>query len=407
MDTPKKIFFLIIFIVFAGSLFLNLPTTQANEKLPIYFFWGDGCPHCHDEQIFLEKIKKDYPEIEILDFEVWNNKKNQKFFLKMGNDLTGRPFRGVPATVIGDEYVVGYGSDDITGAQIKHLLNIYLINSCQDKTHNHSEFPEEEEQCDETPTSTFEQIVNYPLFGKINLKSLSLPALTAVLGTLDGFNPCSMWALLMLITLLINTGSRKKMWVVGATFILVSALSYFVFLTAWMNVFMLIGYLKITRIIIGILAITVSIYFLRDFWKKRKQSDVVCEVGSDRHKEKIVARLQNVLQYDKLIPIIIGVAFIAFSVNLIELFCSAGLPTIFTGILAQNELPKTSYYLYLLGYDFFYMLDDIVILLIAGFTFQAFQGSAKFTKYSHLIGGILILVLGLIMLINPNLLMMG
>ena len=197
------------------------------------------------------------------------------------------------------------------------------------------------------------------------------------------------------------------MWIVGTTFILISAFSYFIFLAAWMNAFALIGYLKVTRVIVGVLAMAVGIYFLRDFWKKRKQNELVCEVGSNQHKEKIVMRLQKVLQYDKILPIIIGVAFIAFSVNLIELFCSAGLPTIFTGILTQNELPKATYYLYLLGYDFFYMLDDIVVLLIAGFTFQAFQGSVKFTKYSHLIGGILILILGLIMLINPNLLMMG
>jgi len=406
----KKILLFAIILTLAVGLFLQLNSAAAEtNKLPAYFFWGDGCPHCHDESLFLEKIKKDYAAIEIIDFEVWNNKENQALFLEKGRELTGSPFRGVPVIVIGDEYIVGYASDDTTGAQIKHLLNIYVAKNYQnpEPIHAITTTTQAQKKFQEIPTSTLEETIDYPLFGKINLRALSLPLLTAVVGTLDGFNPCSMWALLILITILINTGSRKKMWVVGITFILVSALSYFVFLATWLNAFMLVGYLKITRVIIGFMAMAVGVYFLLDFWKKRGQKEVVCEVGSSARKEKIISRLQKILQYDKLLPTIAGVIFIAFSVNLIELFCSAGLPTIYTGILTQNELSMISYYIYILGYDFFYMLDDVAVLLIAGFTFQTFRGSVKFTKYSHLIGGILILVLGLIMLINPNLLMTG
>ena len=161
----------------------------------------------------------------------------------------------------------------------------------------------------------------------------------------------------------------------------------------------------IVRIIIGVLAVGVGVYFVRDYIKKRKQDALVCEVTSSETKNKIVNRLQNVLQKKSIWAVILGVVVIAFSVNLIELMCSAGIPAIYTQILSQSNLPPAGYYLYLLAYDFFYMLDHIIVLLIAGLTWQLLVSTGKYIKYSHLIGGILLLILGAIMLINPSWLM--
>jgi thiol-disulfide isomerase/thioredoxin len=361
----------------------------AGEILPVYFFWGDGCPHCEDEKEFILKIKDDYPEIEWLSFETWNNEGNYKLMLQMTREKTGQASGVVPTIIIGDEVIYGFDEAETTGVKIKGLLDVYRLGI-------------EVKEADKLEP---EEIVRYPLIGKINLKTLSLPLLTVVLGTLDGFNPCSMWALVVLITLLINTGSRKKMWIVGGTFIVASAISYFIFLTAWLNAFLVIGYLMFVRVTIGILALGVGIYFIYDYIKKRKQDALVCEVTTSETKNKIINRLQNVLQKKSVLAMIMGVVVIAFGVNLIELMCSAGIPAIYTQILSQNELSGAGYYLYLLAYDFFYMLDDIVVLLIAGFTWQLLASTGKYTKYSHLIGGVLLLILGAIMLINPNLLM--
>lgn len=413
MKLRNKLSVIIIILAILATAFLNIAKAQSiNNKATVYFFWGDGCPHCKAEKVFLEKIKPDYPELAFQYLEVYDNEENQLFFINLGRELTGQPFRGVPVIVAGTEYVVGFGDESTTGGQIKHLLNIYQAQNCLDDSHNHQidgdgQRPTTADTQCETPTSTLEQIINYPLIGQINLKTLSLPLLTAVLGTLDGFNPCSMWALIMLITLLINTGSRKKMWIVGWTFIAVSSFSYFLFLLAWLNAFLLIGYLAITRIVIGCLAIGAGGYFLRSYWRDRKKDTITCEVSSSETKNKIVARIEKVLGYEKMTAIIIGVVFIAFSVNLIELLCSAGLPTVYTKILTMSGLPAYVYYLYILGYVFFYMLDDIVVLFIAGFTFRTFVGNPKYTKYSHLFGGILILILGLIMIFNPDLLATG
>ncbi len=364
------------------------------QKLPVYLFWGDGCPHCHAEKIFLNKIKADYPQIEFKEYEVYKNRDNLKLFKQFAEEK-GINVKGVPMTFIGDNVITGFDNEDNIGQQIRRALDIYLI---KNKLKKQSYTPTDSQQV------AINKKLHHPLLGKLNLNKLSIPVLTAVLGTLDGFNPCSMWALVVLITLLINTGSRKKMWLVGWIFILASSLSYFLFLAAWLNTFLIIGYLKLVRWAIGSLAIGVGIYFLYDAYKKRKQKQLTCEVTNEETKNKIIQRLEKTLAKKSLWGVIVGVIAIAFSVNLIELMCSAGIPAIYTQILSQNHLPRLSYYLYLVGYDFFYMLDDMIVLIIAGLTWKLLVGTEKYTKYSHIIGGILILILGIIMIINPGLL---
>lgn len=364
-----------------------------NRKLPLYLFWGDGCAHCEDEKQFLEKIKVDYPQIEILSFEVWHNKKNYQTLLEVSRRISGHQSSSVPFTVIGNEYMLGYKDDATSGAEIRQLLDLYIAQSSNSQP---NEMPMQ-------PKAT----IKYPLLGILNLKTLSLPILTAALGTLDGFNPCSMWALVVLITLLINSGSKKKMWLVGWVFILTSAFSYFIYMTAWFALFSSLGAIRAVQTAISILAITLGAYFLYDWFKKRKQSALVCAVAPDKTKATIIRRLKNALTKNSVWLMIAGVILVTWSVNAIEFMCSAGIPTIYTGILAQNNLPTAGYYAYLGLYDFFYMLDDMVVLLIAAFTWKIFTASGKYTQYSRLLGGILILILGIIMLVSPRILMFG
>lgn len=87
-----------------------------------------------------------------------------------------------------------------------------------------------------------ERIVNLPLFGKIDTTQISLPIFTIIIGLLDGFNPCAMWVLMFLLALLVYTRSRKKMFIVGGTFILVSGIVYYIFMAAWLNLFLFIDF---------------------------------------------------------------------------------------------------------------------------------------------------------------------
>jgi hypothetical protein len=235
---------------------------------------------------------------------------------------------------------------------------------------------------------------------------MSLPILTVVLGALDGFNPCAMWILLFLIALLINARSRKRIWLVAGTFILVSGIIYFLILSAWLNLFLAISYVYLTRILIGALAIGVGLWQIKTF---ATYHPGVCKALGLR------ARLENGLraQAEKIVAspltwvMMAGVVFLAVGVNLIEFFCSAGLPTIFTRILTLSGLGTFGYYFYLLLYTFVFMLDDLVVFILALITLNKIGFNEKYNYWTTLVGGLLILALGILLIFKPAFLMFG
>jgi hypothetical protein len=203
-----------------------------------------------------------------------------------------------------------------------------------------------------------------------------------ILGTLDGFNPCAMWILIFLISMLIGMQDRRKMWIIGFAFIFVSALSYFLFITAWLQVMLFIGFIAGIRAAIGFFALAGGGWNVYTYWKTR---DSGCEVVSPKKRKKISQQIKDIIHEKNMIIALVGVGVLAFSVNLIELLCSAGLPVIFTQMLALNDLNTVQHYLYILLYIFFFMLDDLLVFIISMVTLEAFGITTKYTKYSHLV----------------------
>ncbi len=369
-----------ILFIFLLAGFLITPVfvlAQDKESLPkIILFHGEECPHCIAERAFLNDLKKEFPDLEIEEYEVWHNEANQKIYENKAKELGIKEFL-VPLTIVGDKYLFGFDKAENSGEKIKEMLGL---------------------------NTGSEETVDHPFFGKIEISKLSLPVLSIVLGTLDGFNPCSMWSLIVLLTLVIASGSRRKVLLVGGVFILVSAFSYFIFMTAWFNAFVLIGFRQITTIIIGITAVIVGLISIRKFYTYIPNT---CEVSTSEHQKKITERIKNVLKKQSIPLLVLGVAGIAFSVNLIEMFCSLGIPVVYTKALSLYNLASWKYYAYILLYDFFYMLDDIIIVAIAGFTMKFLQFNTNYSRYSRLVAGLLMLVLGLILLVKPEILFFG
>jgi hypothetical protein len=228
------------------------------------------------------------------------------------------------------------------------------------------------------------------------------------LAALDGFNPCAMWILLFLIALLINAGSRKRIWLVGGTFILVSGIVYFLLLAAWLNLFLVISYVNFTRMAIGILALGFGTWQIKNFLKLKPG---VCPVGERGIGAKIGNQLKDRAQKLVFSPLTLGIVFsvmiLAIGINLVEFFCSAGLPATFTRILALNPLSTLSYYFYLFLYTFIFMLDDLLVFSLALITLRKIGFTDKYHRWSTLIGGVLIFSLGILLIFKPQFLMFG
>lgn len=420
----KKILkFLIVF-----AILLLLPVSaKADEKvINIHLFYGNGCPHCAAEEEFLSDYLKDRTDVKLYKYEIWYDSHNQELLSKVQKEMGTTNKNGVPFTVIGKKTIVGY-ADGVTDEQIKDAINYYLNNDYRDyageitgkvkkadvkedttKDESKTEDKKENkmEKADDTKDSDqTDENVTVPVLGKINAKKVSLPILAVVLGFVDGFNPCAMWILIFLITMLFNMKDRKKMWILGLTFILTSGIVYLMFMLAWLNLATFISKIAFIRLLIAVIALVVGLINVYKYIDSLKKKDEGCDVVDKKDRKKIMEKIISITHEKKFIIALLGIMVLAASVNIIELMCSIGIPLLFTQILAMNNLSTFSYMIYMFIYIFFFLIDDIVIFVISMVTLKVTGLSTKYTKYSHLVGGIIMLIIGLLLIIKPELLM--
>lgn len=382
----KKFIILILFLLFF-SFDVNA------KEIDIHLFYQDGCPHCQNEKEYLNNLSKEKEYININTYEI-GIEENNKLLYGIQN-LLDKPSNYIPYTVIGEYALVGFVPEDID-----HIISIYEDEEYVDVVSKYIEDPNYKTEDKEIKEE--KETFNLPILGEINAKESSLLLTAIVIGFVDGFNPCAMWVLLFLITMLIGMKDRKKMWILGSTFIFVSAFIYMVFMLAWLNIAMFATKISFIRLIIGLFALVFGLYNISKFVKKPESG---CEVVDDNKRKTIIDRIKNITSNKKLIVSLLGVSLLAVSVNLIELLCSAGLPFTFTNILALNDLSGVNYFIYILVYIFFFMLDDFIIFAIAMISFKVTGVSTKYSRYSSLIGGIIMLLIGLLMIYKPELLM--
>ena len=226
------------------------PTSAADKPVTVYLFWTIGCPHCLHEKEFLAALERRDQAIKVVALEVSASRENLELFQKVGK-LLQADISGVPFTVIGNQYVIGWQDEATTGRAIETAIGEARSRGAPDLVAGLLAAP--------GPTlpggadkPAVPETLTLPVFGQVNLKYLSLGAITVIIGALDGFNPCAMWVLIFLINLLLGMEDRRKMWVLGSAFIIASGAVYFLFMTAWLNILVFLGFIFWIRIIIGL-----------------------------------------------------------------------------------------------------------------------------------------------------------
>ncbi len=393
----KRVFLYLLAVGCAFLFFLGPTQVRADKPVTLYFFWSKGCSHCAEEKVFLAQMQTKYPELIIRDFEISTNQENLNLLRTVAQKINVRG-GGVPLTVVGENHVLGFLNEQITGRQIEEAIQCAIQNRCPDLVADLVASPPSQKK------AALPETLHLPILGEIKTKNLSLPTLTIIIGLLDGFNPCAMWVLLFLISLLLGIKDRRRMWLLGIAFIIASALVYFLFLAAWLNLFLFLGLIIWVRIIIGLAALTAGGYSLRDYWLNKEGG---CEVVADKKRQRIFEKIKTVTQKKNFWLALGGMVFLAFAVNLVELVCSAGLPAVYTQILSLNQLARWQYYGYLLLYILFFMADDLFVFFVAMTTLRAIGIEHKYARLSRLIGGSLMLLIGLLLIFKPEVLMFG
>lgn len=387
----KYLIFLFIVLLFPMS-------AKAND-VNIYLFHSQDCSHCKAEIKWLEEIKENYDNVTVQEYEVTRNSDNASLESKVRKQFnTTTPV--VPFTVIGEKYFIGFSDDTKSGI-------IKMIDKYSNEEHR--------DVVDEVINGIDNGIITngdklddkftIPIIGEVNAKNVSLPIIAIVIGFVDGFNPCAMWVLIFLISMLMGMKNKKRMWILGLTFLATSALVYVLFMFAWLNIAVSLIEVMWIRYLISIVALVGAFINLKSFYKSVTKKDSGCEVVNDTKRKRIMKYIKKFTAEKHFILALLGVMGLAFAVNLIELACSAGLPLMFTQILALNNLNTIQTIIYVALYILFFLIDDIVVFTVAMFTLQLTGISTKYTKYSHLIGGIIMLLIGLLMIFKPSWLM--
>lgn len=393
-----------LFIGIILSFLIILPV-NAKETVNVYLFYGKGCPHCAAEKEYLEEVAKENKNVKIIYYEVWYDENNKKLFEDVREKLEITR-TGVPLTIIGETYIVGYS--EAVNAKIDRAIDFYtegehkdVITEIKNGTYVKSEtdsdeFLEQEKKSDEEAT------VKVPLIGSINLKNVSLSTAALILGLIDGFNPCAMWVLLFLISMLIGMKDKKQMWIIGLTFLGSSAFIYMLIMMSWLNLVVSISTSILLRNIVAIVAVGGGLWNLYSFIKHQ---DSGCSVVDAKKRKSVFERIKKFTKEKSLLLALIGTIALAFSVNIIELACSAGLPLVFTQLLSLNKITGLGAFFYVLLYTLFFLLDDLIVFFGAMRTMEVTGISTKYSKYSHLIGGILMIMIGLLLIFKPEWLM--
>lgn len=367
------ILYLFVLLVLSGTTLQAASTTTPD----IDVFVRAGCPHCEAAKIFLDELRREQPSLHIALHDIAEDPAARQRLITLVQER-GITTVGVPTFLIGTELIVGFQSSETTGAEIRAKLD---------------------RKAPDVALPPMVESIETRWLGRLRVHDLGLPLFTVLIGLLDGFNPCAMWVLLFLLSLLVNLQDRRKMALIAGTFVAVSGLFYFAFMAAWLNMFLLIGLSRAVQIGLGGIALFMGAVNVKDFFALHRGISLSIPESA---KPGLYARIRRILHAEHLTGAVAGVILLACLVNTIELLCTAGFPALYTQLLTMQQLPTWQYYGYLGLYNLAYILDDSLMVTIAVVTLSRRKLQEHTGRWLKLAGGVVMLSLGIVLILKPE-----
>jgi thiol-disulfide isomerase/thioredoxin len=340
------------------------------------FFWSAKCPHCQQARPFIEELAREYAWLEVRSHELTSSQDNVARYQSMAAKL-GEQASSVPAFFICDRMYVGYDQPEGVGRVLRQALL----------------------ECRDLGRATSQESQALPL--GINPEQMSLPLFTLTIAALDAFNPCAFFVLLFLLSLMVNARQRGRMLLIGGVFVLVSGLLYFLFMAAWLQLFLLIGAFTWVTLAAGLLALLLAAMNIKDYFLFRQGPSLSL---TDNARAGLFERMRGLLRGDHLGMLLLGTVTLAAAANSYELLCTAGFPMVYTRVLTLQAGSDTAYYLYLALYNLIYVIPLLLIVLLFTLTMGRKKLSETEGRTLKLLSGIMMALLGGVLLIQPELL---
>ncbi|MFZ1642654.1 MAG: thioredoxin family protein [Candidatus Contendobacter sp.] len=364
-------------------------TAGGEPQVHLYFFWSQTCPHCRHARAFIEALPADYPWLELHSHDIIRDMAGGVQYTRMAEAL-GEAANSVPAFLFCGQMLTGFDRPETTGQQLRQQLE-----ECHRRFIEPAAAPEVAPAI--TPAAAL--LLELPLIGRVDPGALSLPVLTVTLAGLDAFNPCAFFVLLFLLSLLAHARDRWRMLLIGGVFVFCSGLVYFVFMAAWLNMFLLVGELRIITVLAGGLAVVIGGLNIKDYFAFQHGPSLSIP---DEAKPKLFKRMRGLASAERLPALLVGTVALAIVANSYELLCTAGLPMVYTRALTLHSLSTGGYYLYLTLYNLIYVLPLLAIVLVFVQTLGARKLQEREGRRLKLLSGAMMTGLGLMLLFYPD-----
>lgn len=372
---------------------------SAGQRVAVEAIVRADCRHCAAEKDFLQNLAARRDDVAVRIYDIATPEGGRLF-----KDIT-QAYRlplTLPVTAVGGELMQGFDSAETSGARILALLESQRGKPVQ----GFAGLLAAAENPAEPSSAKAPLPVKLPLLGVVDVTAWSLPLLAAVLGFLDGFNPCAMWVLVTFLLALMHIGSKRRMWEVAGLFVLAEAGMYYLILNVWFRVWDFVGLDRYVTPAVGALAVGGGLFFLYE-WYKSLGTEMACRILNLEQRSLAMRRIKQLANGPFTWLTAAGVIALAFSVNVAEFACSIGYPQTFTKIIELNQPGFWATQFYMGLYILFYMADDFAVFALALWGFEQIQLTQQYSRWSSLLGGVLMLLLGLLLWFRPEWLRFG
>lgn len=366
---------LIIVAIFLFLLQFLVQPLLADELVVVEYFYNSKCGSCRPYTNLMEEVELNYTGEAVVFY--WFDVRYEDNFSKYYDYNIG----SYPSAVV--NYEAKIPRVNLTFDYVTEIIDSYLAGIKPNET-----------------IDVNQSFIDIPFFGRINVTGFSLPILTIILGGLDSFNPCSIFILFILLSLLLQARSRRRMLLVGGIFVFFSGFIYFIFMSLLLNIFILTENIQVVTIIAGIVALILGGINIKDFFFFKKGPSL--NIPEDK-KPGLYKKMRDLVKTPYLTAVVGGTIFLAITVNTFELFCTLGFPFIFTKALTVHSLSGFEYYLYLFFYNVVYVIPLVIIVVLFAFTVGSYKLSEWSGRVLKLLPGIMMVSFGVIFLVNVEL----
>jgi cytochrome c biogenesis protein CcdA len=351
---------------------------EAEESTPtLILFWGDGCPHCEAEWRFLSDLTADHPDLKVIDYEVWHSETNKQIFIEVLAERGEKP-SGVPTTLLGGRTWVGF--NEATAGEIAAAVEAAMAGVA--------------------PPPDQSSVIDLPLLGERDMTSTSLVVSTVLIAFVDGFNPCSLWALSILLALVLRTGSRRRVIAVGVTFLVVTAALYALYIVGLYGVLELAAHATWIRASMAAVALAFGAINVKDYFAFKRGPSLTI---SEKAKPALYRRMRRAAEDRPIQAVLGGTVVLATGVSILETPCTAGYPLLWTDLVTRQGVGTTAAIALFGLYMAVFLLDEFAVFGTAVVAMRAAKLEERHGRALKLVSGTLMIVLAAVLILAPEL----